>query len=479
MRPGFTLYSRILFWFLLSIAVLLLLVVGVFDFQFRLSPFSPLRSVSAEGLDSVARLIEQDLDDGGPSSWDAVLSRRSAAYGVEFTLVSDAGSRLAGQPADVPEALLRGVARPGGRPGRGGPPPDASSGRRPPGGGFVVKTEDPVRYWGAVPVMLGGIGDGRPTPAVLVAISDRRDGHGLFFDARPWLLAGAAVLIVSIIVWVPLVRNLANPIARMTSITEQIARGRFDVRLETNRSDEIGRLAAAINDMAGRLGRLVRGQKRFLADVAHELSSPIARLELGLGILEQDGECSEQTIEDIRDDVRHMAELVRELLLYVQAEQDPSRATLEPTALRTIVDRALRRECGDGALVRTEVDAAAVAMANPALLTRALANLLRNAMRYASGSSITVRVSKQGRRVVLEVRDEGPGVPDQTLGQLFDPFYRPDDSRVAETGGVGLGLAIVRTCVEACKGRVSARNVQPHGLSVVIELDASREGDSP
>jgi two-component system sensor histidine kinase CpxA len=84
---------------------------------------------------------------------------------------------------------------------------------------------------------------------------------------------------------------------------------------------------------------------------------------------------------------------------------------------------------------------------------------------------------RRGDRVILEVRDEGPGVPDEELEQIFEPFYRPDDSRVAETAGVGLGLAIVRTCVEASGGRVSTENIRPHGLSVVIELDAAPKED--
>jgi hypothetical protein len=96
MRPRLSISSRIISWSLLSIAVLVLLVFGVFNLQFRLGPLSPLRAVSAEGLDSVARLIEQDLDAGGRSEWDAILSHRSTAYGAEFVLLSEDGSHLAG-----------------------------------------------------------------------------------------------------------------------------------------------------------------------------------------------------------------------------------------------------------------------------------------------------------------------------------------------------------------------------------------------
>ena len=367
MRPGLSLFSRILCWFLLSIGVLVLLVVGVFNLQFRLGPLSPLRAVSAEGLDSVARLIEQDLDAGGRSQWDAILTRRSAAYGVEFILVAEDGSHVAGRRLEVPQALLAEMPGPRAGSSRDVPPSGRPAERRPPPGPSVVRSGDPARYWGAVPILIGEGPGTPPTHARLVAVSDRRDGHGLFFDARPWLIAGTVVLIVSILVWIPLVRSLASPIVRMTSITERIATGRFDVRLGINRTDEIGRLASAINDMAARLGRFVGGQKRFLADVAHELSSPIARLELALGILEQGSPCSEQMIEDVREDVQHMAELVQELLLYVRAEQDPSRATLEPVSLRAVVDRALHRECREGVDVRIEVSEDAVAMASPPL----------------------------------------------------------------------------------------------------------------
>jgi two-component system sensor histidine kinase CpxA len=111
------------------------------------------------------------------------------------------------------------------------------------------------------------------------------------------------------------------------------------------------------------------------------------------------------------------------------------------------------------------------ALAAPGLLGRAVANLIRNAVRYAGEAGpIEVRAESREGTVFLMVSDSGPGVPEETLPKLFDPFYRLDVSRSRDTGGVGLGLAIVKTCVEACGGSVMARNRAPSGLQVEITL---------
>jgi two-component system sensor histidine kinase CpxA len=110
-------------------------------------------------------------------------------------------------------------------------------------------------------------------------------------------------------------------------------------------------------------------------------------------------------------------------------------------------------------------------MADPDLLGRAIGNLLRNSLRYAPGSGpVSLSATTEGTRVFLKVADQGPGVPEQALSQLGEPFFRPDVARSREKGGVGLGLAIVRSCVEACRGKVGFANRQPQGFEATIEL---------
>ena len=129
-----------------------------------------------------------------------------------------------------------------------------------------------------------------------------------------------------------------------------------------------------------------------------------------------------------------------------------------------------------GTEVRVDIDETLSVMADTELLSRALGNLVRNAIRYA-GSQGPIQISAVSNAptstVTLSVVDSGPGVPEASLEQIFDPFYRIESSRSRETGGVGLGLAIVKTCVEACQGKVIARNLKPSGLQVELTLKAA------
>jgi len=116
-----------------------------------------------------------------------------------------------------------------------------------------------------------------------------------------------------------------------------------------------------------------------------------------------------------------------------------------------------------------------VAVAEPELLLRAVANVVRNAVRYAAGAGpIQVSAARENEMIVLRIEDSGPGIPESALPQLFDPFYRVDSSRTRDTGGVGLGLSIVKTCVESCGGTVGCENRQPSGLRVILRLPAEK-----
>jgi two-component system sensor histidine kinase CpxA len=227
--------------------------------------------------------------------------------------------------------------------------------------------------------------------------------------------------------------------------------------------------------MAERLAGLVAGQKRFLGDVAHELCSPLAKLRVSLAILEQrTGQDQKTYLASAEDEAAHMANLVNELLSFSKASFAAHSAPLRPVNLREAADRAIRREAPAGAAVQVEIPHDFLVQADPELLTRALANLLRNAIRYAGPAGpITLAASRQGNQAHITVSDHGPGVPPADLARIFDPFYRVDPSRDRATGGVGLGLAIVKTCVEVCGGAVTCRNLHPTGLEVAIRLQTA------
>jgi len=303
----------------------------------------------------------------------------------------------------------------------------------------------------------------RTLPVTLLAVSDSISGSGLFLDFRPWIMVALGALVFSVLFWLPLVRGITRSVAQMTNATEQVAEGHFHVRVNETRRDELGRLGAAINRMSGRLAGFVTGQKRFLGDVAHELCSPIARIQVALGILEQRAD-----VEDIREEIQQMSQLVNELLSFSKAGLREKEIVLQPVRLADLVRSVVAREGSER--VRLEIAEDLTAAAEPGLLSRALANLVRNALRYGGESPIVIRAEPQNGHIILTVADSGPGVPEENLQQIFDPFFRVETSRSRETGGVGLGLAIVKTCVEACQGTVTARNCQPTGLQVEIRL---------
>jgi DNA-binding response OmpR family regulator/signal transduction histidine kinase len=348
-----------------------------------------------------------------------------------------------------------------------------------PGGNphMMMRTTNPTRYWAQmiIPLHPSPTRSGPPSIALLLAVSDSITGNGFFFDPFPWIITAVAVLLLSVLLWMPLAKNITRPIARMTRAAEEIAKGKFEVRIEEHRADEIGRLGSAINHMTTRLSGFLKGQKRFLGDVAHELGSPIARIQLGLGILEQRVSAdNQQRVADVMEDVAHMSNLVNELLSFSKAEMNhPVRTKLTSTGLLPLVQGVVEREGTSKTQILLQIESDIQVMASPELLARALSNLIRNAVRYAGNAgAVFLKAERKKDLVIIEIKDSGPGVAEELLDQIFEPFYRPEPSRDRNSGGVGLGLAIVKTCIAACNGTVAARNASPSGLAVEITLKA-------
>lgn len=168
-----------------------------------------------------------------------------------------------------------------------------------------------------------------------------------------------------------------------------------------------------------------------------------------------------------------MAGLVAELLAFTRAGLLPRDAARLRVELVPLAARVVAREAAADA-VTVDVPEGLVALADPDLLARALGNLVRNALRHAGrDGGITIRARRAADAVEIVVEDAGPGVPPEALGRLGEPFFRPEAARARETGGAGLGLAIVRASVEACGGTVRFANRVPSGLRVTLLLSAA------
>ena len=540
-RVTFSLRWKILAWFFVNLLVLGAVLFFFLRVQFRVGIHSLLAGPTSDRLETVARPLVDELRTLPEREWEAALARAVDGWrerGLRASLFHDDGTYAAGDlhelPAEVRQTIVQHEARNHGRmppPGDrgGGPhgPPPEHGGMPPPDGWdggpmhergdgqehrpgpppeppekqeratssgastgplekFMLVAGDPRLYWAGV--HLGEVsrpsrGGGSPSVTLLLASGSLRGG-GLFFDYVPWLVLGGGLVGISVLMWLPFVHGLTRSLSRMTQVAEHIAHGRFEPPHVSRRRDELGRLGRALAHMAARLEGFVTGQKRFLGDTAHELLTPLARLELALSILEQktvDATSGPYAVRAL-EEVRHIATLVHELLSFTKAGLHTKTADLERVDLAALVREVVEREqASDKVIVEIPADMSVCAASD--LLARAVANVVRNAVRYAGDAGL-IRVSAEATHggddgngddtVTLRVIDEGPGVPPEALDRLFDPFYRPETARTRETGGVGLGLAIVKSCVEACGGQVEASNRFPHGLELAITLLRNR-----
>jgi two-component system sensor histidine kinase CpxA len=473
MTRGIPIYVKVLAWLGVNVLLLAMLVVGFLRLQFHMSLDWMLLGPAGERISMIGDQVTAELSHLDEGEWPSALQQYSKKYGVSFALFSSNGSHVVGTALQVPKELMpkltdkrpageralqaKRLSQPQARRDQGqNRPSDA-----PPKPRFMQRTGNPARYWAGIHLNLTY--GANTQPLTLLMVSDTITGGGLFVDLWPWIGLGAACLIISAFLWLPFVRGLTRSISQLNRAAHTIAHGHFEERVSENRKDELGELATSVNVMAGQLGDYVRQQRRITADVAHELCSPIARMQMALGIVEQRSTPDQVSyLQKLDGELQHMAKLVEEVLAFSKTETLPEREAPENIHLRELIHEVMNREAPD-IEIKLEVDDLEIQTLRTAL-DRALGNVLRNAVRYAS--NIEIKAGTQGNHLCIQILDQGPGVPPETLPRLFEPFYRPETARGRNTGGSGLGLAIVKRCVEACGGTVAAKLRQPTGLEI-------------
>ena len=487
-RIKLPLYSKILIWFLVNLVVLAALVLFYARVTFKAGLDWLLSGPPGARVELVAsymqsQLVVQPQDEWAAivenfgdylrhprDGWETVLKPIRINDSVQFALFGSDGVQVLGDSAQVPDEVRRRlidkrVAEKRPRPSRRDGDPDARV--TPPKPRFMMQTQNPTRYWTGIHSDISYERDGVWHPLTLVIIAEDITAGGLLFDWRPWLIFLIMCVVISAILWLPLVGGITRAIRRTNEASKRIAAGHFDVRLPDQRGDELGELAASVNTMAAQLGDYMTQQRRITADVAHELCSPIARMQMALGVVEQRSTPEQATyLQKLDRELQHMAKLVEEVLAFTKAETIPDRETPEDIELHELIQSVLAREAPENDIKLDIADIKVRSFRNA--LDRAIGNIVRNAVRYAAG--IEIHAKAESDRLVIQILDRGPGVPAEALSRLFEPFYRPEAARGRSTGGSGLGLAITKRCVEACGGTVVAKNREGGGLAVSITL---------
>lgn len=282
------------------------------------------------------------------------------------------------------------------------------------------------------------------------------------------------VLALAILLCYALAYNLTAPLRRLKMALDHFGRGDLGARTRESRKDELGDLARAFDRMADRIQTLLAAERRLLLDISHELRSPLARLSVAVELARAGGNAL--PLDRIQKEADRLNALISQMLEVTRAEGDTAHRNLERVQLDQLVTALV-----DACSIEAGARGCALVLASssnifvegdPELLRRAIENVVRNAIRHAPvGSKIEMGLEQTEGRVQVRVRDYGPGVPEEALPHLFEPFYRVDPDRNRGSGGVGLGLSIARRAVELHQGTLRASNAAP-GLLVEIYLPA-------
>jgi two-component system OmpR family sensor kinase len=287
-----------------------------------------------------------------------------------------------------------------------------------------------------------------------------------------------AAMLASLVSAALLAWYFSKPIRNLRTAFEAAATGNLQVRLEPvmgKRRDELADLGRNFDLMASHLSSLMESQQRLLHDVSHELRSPLARLQAAIGLARQQPENLEASLVRIERESVRMDKLVGELLSLSRLEAGVMDGLDEEISMHELVSDIVRDAHFEadacGRAVDFSGDCVAVIKGNAGLLHRAIENVVRNAVKHSpEGGRVSVecRVDTQEHKVRLSIIDQGPGIPEQELDEIFKPFFRGNGTK--STDGHGLGLAIASHVFEAHKGSISASNRAGGGLCVEIVL---------
>jgi signal transduction histidine kinase len=266
-------------------------------------------------------------------------------------------------------------------------------------------------------------------------------------------------------------RWIARPLTRLSRMATSLGQGDLRARSELTRNDEVGEVARAFDEMAERIQRLLQNEKELLANVAHELRTPLARIRVALEIAgEGDAATARSSLSEIAVDLAELEALINDVLTAARFELTSGQAPSSGFALhlaeiapQTIAQRSAERfraahpnrpfsahfEGGEG-----------VVDADPVLLRRVVDNLLENAHKYSpdADAAISLQVSERAGRACFEVADHGVGISSEDLPSVFTAFFRGERSRSRGTGGVGLGLTLAKRIVEAHGGSLEVES---------------------
>jgi signal transduction histidine kinase len=333
------------------------------------------------------------------------------------------------------------------------------------------------------------VGPGRnpAAPLLLLTRPDESARQATADLVRALTIAGLLLVVIGIPLALGLSRSVTGPLRRLSDATGDVARGKVPEPLPVSGPREVAEASAAFNAMAGEVGATREAQRQLLADIRHDLRTPLTVIG-GFSEALRDGTASGdaavRAADAISDETARLGRMLDDLdHLTVPGVAGPPLRLQSLDGLevvRSAVERFAAEAGSRGQTLEVAGDAAhATLVADLDALDRILGNIIANALKHAPSPDgrVSIEVSPRGETVTLSVADDGPGIPEAALGHVFDRFYRADPSRTGP--GSGLGLAIVRDLAEALGGEAFAENVAGNGARVGVILPAAGSPRSP
>ncbi len=300
---------------------------------------------------------------------------------------------------------------------------------------------------------------------------------------RSLIYAGIAAGLGGLLVVSILSRRTLTPVRALSTAARRLGGGDLSQRVPAPGNDEVGQLGHSFNSMAAGLEKAEQQRKNLVADVAHELRTPLSNIQgyveaMRDGVLEHD----QATLDTVHAQTMHLGRLVEDLRLLAQTESEDFRLNLEQESLGDVLRHSVegfraRSSSMDVGLNLDIPDELPMLLIDRTRISQVLGNLLENAVRHSSsGGEVNVVAGVPEGRVVVTVADGGDGIAPEDIAHVFDRFYRADPSRTRATGGAGLGLTIAKKIVEAYGGEIRAESVKGQGSRFIFELPVTREG---
>jgi len=301
-------------------------------------------------------------------------------------------------------------------------------------------------------------------------------------QSRAFYMIGMIVLMMALIVSIIFSRHLTAPVKKLSQGAKAIRNRRFDERITVTSNDELGQLAQDFNAMAQTLQSFENVRRQWLADIAHELRTPLAVLRGEIEAL-QDGirKINAKAIDSLHAEVMVLSKIVNDLSLIAKTESGIIEMKFTPIdpvqVLKATIQRFKPRfdDCQINIRADFQNTDQVITVGDADKLTQVFSNIFENTMRYAAApGTLTVGSDTAKDHIRIYVEDTGPGVAQESLNKLFDRLYRTDTARTRETGGSGLGLSICKSIIEAHQGKIWAENAETGGLRIVIQLPRHR-----